>query len=220
MTQSQGASSGRREYLLAVVAIALGALVSWWALSRPWLTYTEALLGVAPDDDSAFGAATALVTTSGSSLLPLAAAMPVLLLAGIAAVVGSRGVGRRVVGVVVVVAGVVLFASVARAAFITGLASFAPDAARETTTGTAYAFIALGGALLGIAGGILVMARGASWSSLGRGYERATTTPRDDWEALDRGIDPTLDAGPDSGPDHSPEQSNGREQRGDTPGLS
>ena len=73
-------SSGRRQYLLAVIVIAAGALIAWWALSRPWLSYSEPLLGALPDDDATLAAATALVRVSGASLSPLAAAMPVLLM--------------------------------------------------------------------------------------------------------------------------------------------
>ena len=189
------ASRGRRQYLLAVTLIAAGALISWWALSRPWLSYAEPLLGSLPEDDSTLAAATSLVRVSGASLTPLAAAMPVLLLAGIAGVVGSRGVGRRIVGIVIMVVGAVLAFSVLQLTFGGGLGSRVPDGVGEYSTGVAFALAAVGGALLGVAGGVLVLARGASWPSLGRGYERATKAPRDDWEALDRGLDPTVDAG-------------------------
>lgn len=188
-------SSGRRQYLLAVTLIAAGALMAWWALSRPWLSYSEPLLGALPDDDSAFAAATALVRVSGASLMPLAAAMPVLLLAGIAGIVGSRGIGRRIVGIVIVVVGAVLAFSVLQLILVDGVGSLVPDGVGEYTTSTALALVAVGGALLGVVGGVLVIARGASWPSLGRGYERATRAPRDDWEALDHGLDPTVDAG-------------------------
>jgi len=188
-------SSGRRQYLLAVIVIAAGALIAWWALSRPWLSYSEPLLGALPDDDATLAAATALVRVSGASLSPLAAAMPVLLMAGIAGIVGSRGLGRRIVGILIVVVGAVLALSVLQIAFLEGLGSLVPDGVGEYSTGVAFALAAVGGALLGVAGGVLVTARGASWPSLGRGYERATKAPRDDWEALDRGLDPTVDAG-------------------------
>jgi hypothetical protein len=188
-------SSRRRQYLLSIIMIAAGALISWWALSRPWLSYSEPLLGALPDDESTFAAATALIRVSGASLAPLAAAMPVLLLAGIAGVVGSRGMGRRIIGVVIVVAGGLMALSILNVTLIQGLGSLVPDEVEEYSASAVFAWVTSGGALLGVAGGVLVIARGASWPSLGRGYERAAKAPRDDWEALDRGLDPTVDAG-------------------------
>jgi len=46
--------------------------------------------------------------------------------------------------------------------------------------------------------------RGPTWPGLGRSYERSSKAPRDAWEALDRGIDPTLDAEPEASPEASP----------------
>jgi hypothetical protein len=198
----------RREYALAVAAVAAGALLAWWAMSQPWLTVTEALLGTGVDEASpgvepAFGAAQSAVQTSGSSLLPAAAAMPVLQLAGIAAVIGSRGWGRRLSGVVIALAALVIVVSTLFALFVDGLSTFAPADARAVTTNTFAPVLAVAGGVVAFVGGALIAWRGPLWPALGRSYERRTNEPKDAWEALDRGIDPTLEA-TDTTDDHDP----------------
>jgi len=185
---------GRREYLFAVVLIALGALISWWALSQPWLIVTESLLGVSGESDPALGAASSVVESSGAGLLPLAAAMPVLMLAGIAGVIGSSGWGRRVVGALIAIAAFIMVISVVQGVAIQGLASFAPGDPLEVRTDSFPTILIGVGALCAIAGAVMVAVAGPRWPSLGRSYERAGRTPRDAWDALDQGIDPTEDA--------------------------
>lgn len=184
-----------RQYLIAVLLLGLGAIGSWWALAQPWLEVTESLLGGASDagGDPAFGAATAVTSISGASLIPLAAAMPALLLAGIAGVVGTRGVGRRIVGGAVTAAAIAQLGAVAWAWLGPGLASFAPPDALEVRSNGLGPALAVAAAGLAVAGGLLVLMRGSSWATLGRSYERAGGAPRDAWEALDEGIDPTID---------------------------
>lgn len=183
----------RGSYLLAVLLIAVGAIAAWWALSRPWVSATESLLGVAPDADSVAGAAVTVVSSSGAGLFPLAAAMPVLLIAGIAAVVGSRGWGRRAVGVAIAAAASIIVVVTVRAVFVEGLASFAGPQAREVATSSLAPLVALLAGLIAVIGAALVIVGGPSWPGLGRSYERASRQPRDPWEALDAGVDPTLD---------------------------
>ncbi len=204
----------KREYFIAVLAVAGGALLSWWALSRPWLTATEALLGTGDgaagglelelELDSTITAAQRVVEISGSGMLPAVAAMPVLLLAGIAAVIGSRGWGRRITGGLIAAAAAVIVIGTFWALFIDGLDSFAPGDAREVTTDTLAPVLAMVGGVIALLGGIVIGVRGPTWPGLGRSYERSSKAPRDAWEALDRGIDPTLDAEPEASPGTSP----------------
>ena len=212
-------SSVRREYFTAVVAVAAGALISWWALSRPWLTATEALLGAGDDAgqglelDSTIQAAQRVVEISGSGMLPAVAAMPVLLFAGIAAVIGSRGWGRRITGGLITVAAAVIVVGTFVALAVDGLGSFAPGDAREVSTDTFAALLAMVGGVIALIGGIVIGVRGPTWPGLGRSYERRTGAPRDAWEALDRGIDPTLEAGREASTEASPEASTDDQDR-------
>ena len=164
-------SSVRRQYLVAMLLIAIGAVGIWWSMSQPWVDVAESVLGVDPSDDTQMGAATVVTTYTGARLLPAAAAMPVLLLAGIAGTVGSRVWSRSIGGFDVVVD--------------------TPD----TSTYPLMPVMAVCGAVLAGLGGLVVLIRGAAWPSLGRTYERTDREPRDAWEALDRGVDPTV--GPD-----------------------
>jgi len=215
------ASSVRREYFTAVVAVAAGALISWWALSRPWLTATEALLGTGdraagglePDLDSTIKAAQRVVEISGSGMLPAVAAMPVLLLAGIAAVIGSRGWGRRITGGLIAAAAAVIVVGTFWALFVDGLDSFAPVDAREVATDTLAPIIGMVGGGIALLGGIVIAVRGPTWPGLGRSYERSSKAPRDAWEALDRGIDPTLEADAEADPEADPEASTDDQDR-------
>lgn len=198
----------RREYVAAVTAVAAGSLLSWWAMSQPWLTVTEALLGTGGDgasfeSDSTFSAAQSVEEVSGSSVLPAAAAMPVLMLAGIAAVIGSRGWGRRLTGVVIGFAALVVIVSAISALFVEGLSSFAPADARAVATAPLSAVLSVAGGAIAFAGGAVIAWRGPLWPGLGRSYERQAKKPRDAWEALDRGVDPTLEA-TDKTDDHNP----------------
>ena len=52
--------------------------------------------------------------------------------------------------------------------------------------------IALLGVLSAVAG-LIVAIRSSSWPTFSTRYERGDRTPRDAWEALDRGVDPTVD---------------------------
>lgn len=186
-------SSVRRQYLVAMLLIAIGAVGIWWSMSQPWVDVAESVLGVDPSDDTQMGAATVVTTYTGARLLPAAAAMPVLLLAGIAGTVGSRGVGRRIVGAAIAIAAAAVVGSIVWSRSIGGfdVVVDAPD----SSTYPLMPVMAVCGAVLAGLGGLVVLIRGAAWPSLGRTYERTDREPRDAWEALDRGVDPTV--GPD-----------------------
>lgn len=184
--------SARRQYLLAVLFIAVGALGIWWGLSRPWLSYDESLLGIEADDLSSLGAATTLVQSSGARLFPFAAAMPLLMLAGIAGVVGSSGKGRQIVGAIISLAAA-LAAVVPAVALAAGLATYAPESARDVQVASTMPILVVLAAIGGLIGGLLVLVRGTCWPTLGRSYERAPKKPRNAWDVLDSGEDPTLD---------------------------
>ncbi len=148
---------------------------------------------------------------SGSALAPLVPAAGLLLLAAAVAVLAVRGAGRAAVGVLVVLAGAALAWSGLRV--LTGGAdpgTAAPGETRTAELAAAWPVLVLVAAVLAVAAGGLVLARGRHWPGMGRRYERGTAPaparPRTDeeraldaWRALDRGDDPTVD-----GQDHDP----------------
>ena len=128
----------------------------------------------------------ALVTlTAGLAAVVVATGVPWLLLALVLGVIATRGWARVVVGV--------LFALLGLAVAV----GYGWTAAGGTGEGPDSALAIVGGALVALVGAWTV-SRGRTWPSMGSRYERAGTasrrTPRlSDWEALDRGIDPTTD---------------------------
>ena len=198
MTEQPAAS--KRPYVLALGLMIAGSALGWWAVSSGWITIEESLLGGGEAVDVA---ATSLVEISGSRFAPVASAAPIIGLAGIAGVIGSRGWLRRAIGGVVVAAGVVLAwsgvsaiisASKGAATSSIGLAGVEGEV---VSVSLLYPVIAMVAGLFLAVGGAMTVYAGGRWSALGSGYERAGRQPRDDWEALDSGIDPTLDPTPD-----------------------
>ncbi|HVF19016.1 MAG TPA: Trp biosynthesis-associated membrane protein [Mycobacteriales bacterium] len=170
---------GARGLLLAVVLAAAGAGIGLTAVGRTWVREESRVSAPSADRPDAFVVTT--TTRSGADLAPGARALALVSLAGAAAVVGTRGRGRQVVGLV-------LFAAGAGSALLAG------RQLSGASTGAAAAAV-VGGLLVAAAGG-LAAARGAAWPGLGARYDApASTAPRDvladAWDATDRGEDPT-----------------------------
>jgi len=188
------------EYGAALVVLVTGGVLCLVAASRPW--------GEATVHD---GLAATTTAVTGRDLFPLAPAVGLLAVAAVVAVPAARRVGRRVVGTVLVAAGL------ATALGSYGLALELPArvmtwAERSgSTTGPVEEAIAepnwarltvLGGVLIAGAG-LAVAVRGPRWPGMGTRYERdarageprtdppPTVTGRETWDALDRGDDPT-----------------------------
>lgn len=131
-----------------------------------------------PERPDAF--VTTTVERTGSDVAPGVRALGLASLAGGAALLGSRGRGRQVVGAVLLSAG-------AGTAY---LALRLDQSGRTGAVGTAAA-----AGVVVAAGGVLTLAVGAGWPGLGARYERTASAPRDrdelteTWEALDRGED-------------------------------
>jgi uncharacterized membrane protein (TIGR02234 family) len=154
-----------------------------------------------------------VVTASftGRQLVPAAVGAAVMLLAGVAGVIATRGWGRRLLGAVLALAAVGM--GVAAGGF--GLAlpeSARPAAVAETgfdnvtIVGSSWWLVVVGAGALAAVAAVLVTVRGAGWPVLGGRYERgpatpkgtsmnpAAMTPAQAWDALDRGEDPTTAA--------------------------
>ncbi|AVT32655.1 Trp biosynthesis protein [Plantactinospora sp. BC1] len=182
---------GRRELAYAVLLCLLGAGLAVFAATRTWSVELTARPAPLPPGR---------VTRTGGDLLPWLPALALVGLAAAGAVLGTRGIGRRLVGAVLALLGVGVAVGAGYAGFGTG---------GEVSVGWPLLCV-LGGLLAGAAGGFTAV-RGAGWPVMGARYERARpagagresavaapdgrvdarrTTAA--WDALDRGEDPTV----------------------------
>lgn len=178
-----------RQYVVVLLTIVAASALAWWAASQAWAVAEESLLA---DSQGTLAQAVSQTTLGAAALAPIAAAMPIVGFAGVAGVVGSRGVVRRLVGVLIVVSGVALSWSGVRSAISIQVGEVVATGKIVSVTPIFPALAAVAGLVLA-AGGVAVAVRGQRWPQLGANYERSTGRPRDAWEALDRGVDPTLD---------------------------
>lgn len=213
--------SPRREYLGTLLLGAAGAAVVLVAVRQDWAR----VLTVQPHP---LPASTAVVR--GQDLLPAAGALGLAALAGLAAVVATRRLVRRLtggllaafgVGIIVALSMPVTDAQVRGA--VTGAAGTASSVAGGSTVdgGTTpgggvagisvashvtmaafpWRWVAVAGAVLIVAAGLLAVWRGSRWPVMSSRYDRparaaarqapAGTDPAALWEALSQGVDPT-----------------------------
>lgn len=197
----------RRVYAAAVLSgVAAGALI-FFAASRTWASVEVAPAGMTAET----------VSVSGSTAVPLVAAMAFVVMAGSIAVVASSGWLRRAVGVLVVLAAAVaVYACATAGAAVDDALREAIGASPSMTAGpeqqdalvadadsTWWRWVSLAAALVAVAVGCTVVARGGGWPRMGQRYDapgatrRETERPAEDrdvgdlWKALDDGEDPT-----------------------------
>jgi uncharacterized membrane protein (TIGR02234 family) len=167
-------------------------------VSRPWLTATATVTGLPVISGS----------VDGADVAPLAGALGFVLLAGLGAVVATRGWARRGVGVLIVVAAVVVLVaavhpgdthrSIEQALSAKGWSGGPYD------TSVAWWRVLTGlGACGCLAAGALVARFGGSWAAMGARYEApgpsvaatpgvsVAPTETDLWRSIDSGHDPT-----------------------------
>lgn len=165
---------------LAVLGCLVGSALVLLALSRTWLSYDVGGPSPLPSRRVSF---------QGSDLVNGARGLGLLALAAVAALLAARSWGRQLVGAIVLAAGCGLMVLVART-----LADPAASAPRPVPVGP-WPAVALVGAALVAAAGLLVLVRGRRWTTLGSRFQPAAAEPRaaerDPWAALDRGEDPT-----------------------------
>ena len=150
---------------------------------------------------------------SGRTVEPALTALGLVALAGAVAVLATRGIARRIVGVLLAAAAAAMgwralvglqAVSASRARSLvsdarTGAAGLDPARAPRVTVHAEWPLIALGCALALLAAGIAVAMSGQRWAGLSRRYEAPETSSEADrqrsdamlWNALDRGDDPT-----------------------------
>lgn len=170
--------SPRRELTLVVIAGVVAAGLVLVALRQTWVV--EVVPRPAPFPDQR-------VHRTGTDLWAPAAALAWVALAGVGALLATRGGARRMVGAVLALAGAGLVIGIAGAAAGSGAGAGWP------------ALVVAGGAL--VAGvGVVAVLRQRRWPAMGARYERraarrpaaeAPTGADQMWEALDRGDDPT-----------------------------
>jgi uncharacterized membrane protein (TIGR02234 family) len=219
----QGGS--RREYALGLALGAAGAGLVLLAARQGWAR----VLTPAPPPLPAGS-----VTVTGQDLVPLAGALGLASLATLAAVIATRGLARRLTGVLLAAFGAAIAvavslpitaAEVLAAARVTavsqagsatagGSAGVSPGAVpggaapglntagHVATLLAPWRPVAVAGALVIVAAGLLVAWRGSGWPVMSGRYERPPErnqrAPADSatmWEALSRGADPTDHAG-------------------------
>ncbi|MGW0432669.1 Trp biosynthesis-associated membrane protein [Micromonospora sp. NPDC003197] len=196
----------RRQLMYAVLLCLAGAGLAVFAATRIWAV--EVTVRPAP-------LPSVRVTRTGGELLPWLPALAVVGLAGAGAMLATRGMGRRLVGVLLLIVGLAVAVGGGY-----GVAGLAHD---DATLGWP-ALCVLGG-LLATASGAVTVLRGGSWPVMGARYERRSTrenspapesSPARDgsaagsvvaddgegrmvarrtvaaWDALDRGEDPTV----------------------------
>ena len=220
------AAGARREYLLTLLAGAIGAAVVLLAARQGWAR----VVTIEPHPLPA-----SRVTVSGQDLIPAAGALGLAALAGLAAVLATRGLARRVVGGLLAAFGVAIAASVslpvtaaqARSAAVgatTAQAGSVPGGSTVgsgTTPGTGGSGVAgltlashvemaafpwrwavLAGGLLVIGTGLLVAWRGTRWPVMSSRYDRPAgrePSPAADPASLWESLSQGLDP-TDSGP--------------------
>lgn len=188
---SAGPGAGRRALTVAVLVAAAGAGLALYAATRPWAVELTTRPAPLP--------ATRTVST-GADLLPWLTALALVAVAGAGAVLATRGPGRRLVGVLLLLIGLGLAAG-------SGYGLFAIS---RGSAGPGWPVLCLAGGLLVAYAGVSTVAGGHRWPAMGTRYDRASArkrrgdVPAGDadrrvhgpgtaaaWDALDRGEDPT-----------------------------
>ncbi|PRZ31698.1 putative membrane protein (TIGR02234 family) [Antricoccus suffuscus] len=195
----------KRLYSICLAGLIVAAGLIFFATSQEWVLVAVPQPAPLPSG---------LKSATGSGVLPGLTAVAIVLLAAVVAVAATRRMGRRLVGALVTVCGIV--AVVLVVPFLTGTPASVLADVRSTGTsvesghGTPAAYppwLALVGALIAIVVGVAIAVRGPSWSKMGSKYEAPSAAGkpadreapqgsepvnhRDAWNSLDQGIDPT-----------------------------
>ncbi len=196
----------RVEFSAALLGQAIGAGALLLLASRHWQTVTTARPRPLHPD---------LLQLSGRTLDAAPTAFALVALAGVVAVLATRGWARRIVGIVVALAAVATLWRVASAAAAVSPARAAalvrdkhpqvdPHSAlaAQVSARPGWAVLSLVAAALVLLAGAAIAARGGRWAAMSARYEapRARTEEPDQqraradaalWSALERGEDPT-----------------------------
>lgn len=204
---------GRAEYAGTLLVLLIGAGAVLLLATRDWQTVRTPRPRPFPDD---------VLGLSGRTLDAAPTALALVALAGVVAVIATRGLARQIVGVLVTLSGLLLVwrcidaipaVSESRARALVHdkhprLVS-AGAAAPQVTTHPVWAVLSVIAAVLVLLAGAAIAWRGSRWGAMSGRYEAPTRAVDDDpeaarmradaslWSALERGEDPT---------DHDPRQ--------------
>jgi uncharacterized membrane protein (TIGR02234 family) len=187
--------TSRRELVAATLLGGVGAAIVVGFAGRTWATVTE---------HGGTGLETLNQHLSGRSLSGVIAALGWAGLAGIAALLATRGWARVVVGALITAFGVIVAIAspvAVRHAHVVAVAGEKSNLTRLGGTLVAHVNVwwtlSLAGGVLLAAAGLLTAVRGRQWPGMSSRYDRpgpakpAGDDPASLWKALDRGDDPT-----------------------------
>jgi uncharacterized membrane protein (TIGR02234 family) len=181
-----------RRLASAVLLCVVGAGLALWAVTRTWSVVVTLRTGLPELRHE----------SSGTDSAPLVLGLALVGLAGAGALLATRGVARRVLGALLMLAGAGMAVSA-----VAGRAGIDEGAGAAAT---AWAVLCAAGGMLVLAGGWQAVRHGHEWPGMGARYERNVTAApvgsvasgddsagdgpvdaRSAWDALDRGHDPT-----------------------------
>ncbi|MCE3554571.1 Trp biosynthesis-associated membrane protein [Pseudonocardia sp. RS11V-5] len=208
------ARSGRL-FLLTAALLLLGALGLWGTTRLDWASTQVEVAG-----HGATGAVP--IAATGAQIAPSLIGLAVLAVAAVAAAIAVSGVVRRILGVILVLAGAYgVYAAASgwlRPPTAAELPALVGSAAAGATTAPGAAVATTAAPVLGVVGGLLVVAGGVvlvvadkRLPRMGARYDapgapRPADPERAAWDELDSGVDPTTEGafarerGPDGGP--------------------
>jgi uncharacterized membrane protein (TIGR02234 family) len=177
-----------RRLAYAVLLCAAGAGLAGYGVTRTWSEIVTARPGLSSLRD----------IRTGADLEPWVFGLALVALAGAGALLATRGLGRRLLGGLLVVVGLGVAAGA-----VAGRAGL--DVGSAGAGGTGWPVACVLGGLLIVLGGLWAARSGHEWPAMGARYERggAAGPPAADadvdqrvdtraaWDALDRGDDPT-----------------------------
>jgi len=197
----------RMEFVLASVLQTVGAAGALLVATRTWQTVVTPRSRPFAED---------VLDLSGRTVDPAPTAVALVALAGVVAVLATRGALRRIVGAVVLLAGaVLLWRSVAAAPAVSAArarqevrsehprVSLADTVVPHVGTHPVWSALSACCGLLVVVAGLAVLVRGGRWAAMSARYEPPVgpqTAPTEAerargeaalWTALERGEDPT-----------------------------
>jgi uncharacterized membrane protein (TIGR02234 family) len=187
--------TSRRELTVAVLLGGVGAAMVAGFAGRTWATVTER---------AGAGLETLDQHLTGRSLSGVIAAVGWAGLAGIAALLATRGWARVAIGALLTAFGAIVAivspAAVRHAHVVTAAgekSNLARLGGAVSVHVNAWWILSLTGGVLLAAAGVLTVVRGRNWPGMSSRYDRPGTArpvgddPASQWKALDRGDDPT-----------------------------